>query len=78
MMEQVDPKKPVEGSAEAVASTLPHTLKEAVGELLDCKPLHPILGEKFVRLYSSVKQHEYNIFLNVISAWEREHLLLNV
>ncbi len=78
MMEQVQPKKPVEGNAEVVTSTIPHTLKEAVGELLDCPALHPVLGEKFVRLYSSVKQHEYNIFLSVISAWEREHLLLNV
>ena len=40
--------------------------------------MHQVLGPRFVKLYSSVKQHEYNVFLNVISAWEREHLLLNV
>ena len=78
MVEQLKPKKAVDGDAYSIKSTLPHTLREAVNELTECKSLHPILGEKFVRLYSSVKNHEYNIFLNVISAWEREHLLLNV
>ena len=78
MREQIKPKQPIEGDAYSMETTLPHTLREAVNELLDCKALHPILGDKFVRLYSSVKHHEYNIFLNVVSAWEREHLLLNV
>ena len=78
MMEQISPKKPVTGNAGDLQTTLPHTLREAVNELENCKPLHDILGEKFVRLYSSVKQHEYNTFLKVISAWEREHLLLSV
>ena len=78
MKRQIDPKQPVSGDAGEVATTLPHTLREAVDELLQCEELHEMLGEKFIRLYSSVKQHEYNIFLNVISAWEREHLLLSV
>ena len=78
MKNQTKPKKPVTGSAYSEETTLPHTLREAVNELMECKELRHVLGDKFVRLYSSVKQHEYNIFLNVISAWEREHLLLNV
>lgn len=78
MMEGIKPKKPVTGDAYSEQTTLPHTLREAVNALTECKELRHILGDKFVRLYSSVKQHEYNIFLNVISAWEREHLLLNV
>ncbi len=78
MVEQRSPNTPITGDAGKVKTTLPHTLREAVVELLECKPLHDMLGEKFVRLYSSVKQHEYNTFLSVISAWEREHLLLNV
>ncbi len=78
MMEQVQPGEPVEGDTAHSESTLPHTLQEAINALLECQALHPIFGEKFVRLYGSVKQHEYNVFLNVISAWEREHLLLNV
>ena len=78
MTNQIKPKAPIEGDAYSQATTLPHTLREAVDELLGCKDLHPLFGEKFVRLFSSVKHHEYNIFLNVVSAWEREHLLLNV
>jgi glutamine synthetase len=46
--------------------------------MLECKPLNEIFGNRFVRLFASIKHHEYNTFLKVISAWEREHLLLNV
>ena len=78
MKDQIKPKKPVTGDAYSQATTLPHTLREAVNELMECKELRQVFGDRFCRLYSSVKHHEYNIFLNVISAWEREHLLLNV
>ena len=37
-----------------------------------------ILGEPFVAAYTIVKQAEHEVFLQVISSWEREHLLLNV
>jgi len=40
--------------------------------------LHEILGADFARVYSIVKRAEYDEFLQVISPWEREHLLLNV
>lgn len=76
--EQISPEEPVDVNAYGQHAALPHTLREAVNELLPCTPLCSLLGERFVRLYSSVKQHEYNVFLNVVSAWEREHLLLNV
>ncbi len=78
MVEQIKPSPPVSTNAYGAESQLPHTLREAVDELLDCEPLGKILGERFVRLYASIKHHEYDTFLNVISAWEREHLLLNV
>ena len=78
MKNQVKPNPPVSGDAYDSDSTLPHTLHEAVKALNECREMHQVLGPRFVKLYSSVKQHEYNVFLNVISAWEREHLLLNV
>lgn len=78
MVEQIRPSPPVNTNAYGAESQLPHTLREAVDELLGCKALGEILGERFVRLYASIKHHEYDTFLNVISAWEREHLLLNV
>ncbi|MBU2992839.1 glutamine synthetase family protein [Octadecabacter sp. 1_MG-2023] len=40
--------------------------------------MHDILGPDFARVYSIVKRAEYEEFLQVISPWEREHLLLNV
>ncbi len=78
MTEKIPPHPAVTGNAYEQATTLPHTLREAVQALLACEPLHAMFGERFVRLYSSVKEHESDTFLNVISAWEREHLLLNV
>jgi glutamine synthetase len=37
-----------------------------------------VLGPEFCRVYTAVKSLEYNEFLQVISPWEREHLLMNV
>jgi glutamine synthetase len=43
-----------------------------------CDALQKILDPDFGRVYSIVKRTEYAEFLQVISPWEREHLLLNV
>ena len=40
--------------------------------------LKEVMGLDFVKVYDSVKRNEYKEFLQVISPWEREHLLLNV
>ncbi len=37
-----------------------------------------VLGADFVTLYMDVKLTEHEAYQQVISAWEREHLLLNV
>jgi glutamine synthetase len=42
------------------------------------KALCAVLGEEFIKVYVSVKRNEYKEFLQVISPWERQHLLLNV
>jgi glutamine synthetase len=57
---------------------LPRSLEEAVRLLRDCRPLIELLGERFVLAYTAVKESETDTFLQVISSWEREHLLLNV
>ena len=54
------------------------SLDDALRELRECEPLVRILGEPFVSAYTIVKEAEYEVFLQVISSWEREHLLLNV
>ncbi len=43
-----------------------------------CTPLHDILGHEFVELYCAIKRVEHETYFQVISPWEREHLLLNV
>jgi glutamine synthetase len=53
-------------------------LDDAIRELRECEPLVRILGDPFISAYTIVKEAEYEVFLQVISSWEREHLLLNV
>jgi glutamine synthetase len=78
MMEGLKPTEPVSGSAYNLPFSLPRTLAEALRLIRECKPLVEVFGERFVRAYSAVKDNEYETFLQVISSWEREHLLLNV
>ena len=78
MMEGIKPTEPLSGSAYLLPIQLPRTLAEALRLLRECRPLVELFGERFVQAYSAVKDSEYEAFLKVISAWEREHLLLNV
>src|ERR1700691_1050781 len=78
MIEGLQPPEPISGSAHELPYSLPRSLDEALAKLRDCEPLLQILGEPFVAAYTIVKQSEHEVFLQVISSWEREHLLLNV
>src|ERR1035441_1070843 len=78
MVEGLQPPEPISGSAHELPYSLPRSLDEALGRLRACEPLLQILGEPFVAAYTIVKQAEHEVFLQVISSWEREHLLLNV
>jgi glutamine synthetase len=78
MVEGLQPTEPISGSAHDMPFQLTRSLDEAVQRLRTCPPLVQLLGEPFVNAYSVVKQAEYEVFLQVISSWEREHLLLNV
>lgn len=78
MIEGLKPTEPVSGSAYEMPYSLPRNLEESLRLLRACDPLIKILGERFVLAYTAVKEHEYETFLQVISSWEREHLLLNV
>lgn len=57
---------------------LPLNLSDAIDLLEEDTAIVDVLGPDFVALYASVKRHEYKEFQQVISPWEREHLLLNV
>jgi glutamine synthetase len=78
MVESLKPTEPISGSAYLLPFQLPRTLSEALRLLRECKPLVDMFGERFVGAYGAVKESEHDAFLQVISAWEREHLLLNV
>ncbi len=78
MLEGLKPSEPVSGSAYELPFGLPRSLEEAVRLLRDCRPLIDLLGDRFILAYTAVKESEHDTFLQVISSWEREHLLLNV
>ncbi len=78
MTEGLQPTEPISGSAHDLPIALPRSLAEALRLLRECEPLVEMLGDRFVLAYTVVKEAEYEMFLQVISSWEREHLLLNV
>ncbi|MBM1634141.1 glutamine synthetase [Sulfitobacter mediterraneus] len=57
---------------------IPQVLGSALDLFDEATALHSVLGTEFARVYSIVKRAEYDEFLQVISPWEREHLLMNV
>jgi len=77
-VQNLQPSEPITGSAHDLPWDLPRSLDDALRRLKDSQPLVNLLGLPFVAAYSIVKQAEYEVFLQVISSWEREHLLLNV
>ena len=40
--------------------------------------LAPVLNHEFIDLYAGIKRGEFETFMEVISPWEREFLLLHV
>jgi glutamine synthetase len=78
MVEGLQPTEPISGSAHELPFALPRSLDESLRQLRDSEPLLRLLGEPFVEAFTIVKESEYEVFLQVISSWEREHLLLNV
>jgi glutamine synthetase len=78
IQEKLEPTQPLAGSAHAKGYDLPRSLEEAIVLLRRSKPLRGLLGERFVKAYTSVKEKEHQTYLRVISSWEREFLLLNV
>jgi glutamine synthetase len=78
MVEELEPTRPIEGSAYRLAQTLPRHLPDALQKLAQSRPLREVLGEDFVSALIAVKEAEHAAYQSVISSWEREHLLLNV
>ncbi len=78
MMNQMQPDQIYKGDAYEGEDDIPRGLFTALDLFDEATDLHEVMGADFARVYSIVKRAEYNEFLQVISPWEREHLLLNV
>ena len=72
------PRAECTGDAYNSETDLPYTLSDALDLLEEDAALREILTPEFCQIYDSVKRNEYKEFQQVISPWEREHLLLNV
>ncbi len=78
LMEERRPTKQFRGDAYEGDGDFPQVLGQALDVFDEASALHEVLGPEFCRVYATVKRAEYEEFLQVISPWEREHLLLNV
>jgi len=78
MLNQSKPRASMKGDAYALPHDIPRDLSRALELFNDIPELENLLGPEFCSLYRAVKSQESDAFLQVISPWEREHLLLNV
>ncbi len=78
LMEKRLPRPECSGDAYMSDTDLPYNLGDALDLLAESVPVREVLGVEFCTVYEAVKRNEYKEFLQVISPWEREHLLLNV
>ena len=76
--QDLQPRAEVKGEAYSLPRALPRGLLEGLDLFDDAPELEKVLGKNFCKVYKSVKLYEAEAFLEVISPWEREHLLLNV
>ena len=78
LMEKKDPRPEFKGDAYGGDGDIPRVMGDALALFETAPELHEVLGPEFARVYGIVKLAEYDEFLQVISPWEREHLLMNV
>jgi glutamine synthetase len=79
MTQNLMPTKPMEGNAyESMRFLLPRHLLDAIQRFRASSDIRELLGGAFIDLYSDVKASEHDAYQQVISPWERQHLLLNV
>ncbi|WP_237152147.1 glutamine synthetase family protein [Oryzibacter oryziterrae] len=78
IQEKLTAEDPIVGSARSLPFGLPRGLLEALALFEDTPELSDMFGSRFTATYRAIKQQEYETFMNVISSWERQHLLLAV
>ncbi len=78
MVNGLVPSDPTNKAANEGEVDLPRGLLEAVTLMEQEEGLAQVMGREFVSNYAGVKRGEYETFMQVISPWEREYLLMNV
>ncbi|MDP5216832.1 glutamine synthetase family protein [Ruegeria sp. 2205SS24-7] len=78
LTQQDRPRRQFYGDAYEGDGDIPQVMGQALDLFDQAEALHKVLGPDFARVYGIIKRSEYEEFLQVISPWEREHLLLNV
>jgi len=78
MKGKLRPSEPHQGTANEEEVEVARTLEEGLRHLQDSPEIQEVFGELFLRAYAAVKLDEFEEFNQVISSWEREHLLLQV
>ena len=73
-----EPTPPLGTDAYDAEEAIPRGLFSALDALKADEAFRDVLGERFCAIYEAVKTAEYDEFLQVISPWEREHLLVSV
>ncbi|MEM8957791.1 MAG: glutamine synthetase family protein [Pseudomonadota bacterium] len=73
-----NPRPIFTGDAYGAREEIPRSMFHALDLFAGAERLRELLGPEFARVYEVVKTAEYDEFLEEISPWEREHLLLNV
>jgi glutamine synthetase len=78
LVEGREPGPECTGDAYSEDEAIPRGLADALDLFRAAEPMRAVLGRQFCDVYHAVKSTENTGFLQVISPWEREHLLLNV
>lgn len=78
LVEGKEPRERFSGDAYDEETDIPRHLSESLDLFRASSAMQEILHPDFCRIFAAVKDAEYQGFLQVISPWEREHLLLNV
>ena len=72
------PDSAMDKAANEGAIDLPRGLLDALALFEQEESFHDVLGSEFMGVYGAIKREEFETFMQVISPWEREYLLLNV
>jgi glutamine synthetase len=78
LQKKMEPEPPIEGPNRDPVHALPRSLLDAVHLMVETSEISEIFGEVFVQTYRGIKETEFETFMDVISPWEREFLLLSV